>query len=247
MLASILATKSRGRGPKLHMRLWGSLIYSMFVGFALGGAGAFVIACALVEITLSPFFAATFGALFLVAGSTVGWQLMVEKTSSSCLIGAFALLVLLSGVVCFLLERDWSQSLSPAAKTPLYTLLGVSLSFSLSFSAADILVRLRVPCFAFSTHSRARSLLHSRWQARLLAATSSICGSMFGLSFAVMDLEDALAGPRPHLRSVLERESRICLPIGAAGGAITALIFRILERMDDLDLQYLDERDTGDL
>ena len=46
---------------------------------------------------------------------------------------------------------------------------------------------------------------------------------------------------------MLERESRICLPIGAAGGAITALIFRILERMDDLDLQYLDERDTGDL
>jgi hypothetical protein len=251
MLGSLLASKSRERrgGARLNANVYFSLIFSMLAGFSFGGGASFVIACALVEITLSPFFAATFGALFLVAGTTIGWQLFLDSSrrltsgSNTTLLSFFALLVLLSGAVCFMLELDWSATLSPAAKGPLYTLLGISLSFSLHFSAADLLIRLRVPCFA----SQARSLLSTRWQAKLLAVTSGACGLCYGVAFAVMDLEDALTGPRPHLRSALQRESQICLPIGAAGGAVTALIWRILERIDDPDLQYLDERDAGDL
>ena len=110
-----------------------------------GGCGSLMVNCALVEVSLSPFFAAAFGMLFLVSGATVVWQVALEPAGGDnrVLLLGFALLVTVSGVVCFLLERDWSHGLSAHAKVPLYALLGVSLSFSTHFTAIDLWARLR--------------------------------------------------------------------------------------------------------
>ena len=71
MLAGMIGPASGGRR---HARMWAGEAYRMMVGAALGGLAAFVVACALVEITLSPLFASAFGALFILSGTMMGYQ-----------------------------------------------------------------------------------------------------------------------------------------------------------------------------
>ena len=184
MLGALLRSGPASR----HARMWGGCGYTVMLGAALGGLAAFVVACALVEITLSPFFAAAFGGLFILSGTMMGWQVVLERGSSQSgqLVGAFAAAVLLAGVICFMLERDWSTDLSPTTKArrpaspaarrapgaisawraqvPLYMLLGVSLSFSIHFSTADLLAR--ASCTWPGATEAARPLVQTYWQAR---------------------------------------------------------------------------------
>ena len=43
------------------------------------------------------------------------------------------------GIVCFVLERNWFVGLTPISKIPLYTILGVSVAFALTFSVVDLI------------------------------------------------------------------------------------------------------------
>lgn len=60
------------------------------------------------------------GILFLLSGDTVAWTVALEPGGgeSRVLLLGFAALVSTSGVLCFLLERDWSHGLSRGAKVP---------------------------------------------------------------------------------------------------------------------------------
>ena len=48
-----------------------------------------------------------------------------------------------------------------------------------------------------------------------------VTGCMYGLSFGIMDVEDAAKGA--ELRIALQRETRVCYPIGAVAGAFAAV------------------------
>merc|ERR1711991_713171 len=50
----------------------------------------------------------------------------------------FACLIFFSGFLCFILEKDWYFHLSPILKIPLYSVLGISVSFALTFSVIDL-------------------------------------------------------------------------------------------------------------
>ena len=50
----------------------------------------------------------------------------------------FSVLVMFAGVSCFILEKDWFKEVSPTTKVPMYSLLGVALWFSLSFTIMDV-------------------------------------------------------------------------------------------------------------
>ena len=214
------------------------------MGMFFGALGSLMVNCALVEVTLSPLFAAAFGVLFLVSGLTVAWQVALEPGSESrSLLLGFAVLVVASGVVCFLLERDWSHSISQRAKVPLYATLGISLSFSTHFTAADLYGRMREPLAC----DGGPSIVNTRWQARLLATVAVVTGCLYGLVFGIMDVEDA---PRGHaLRELLQQETRICYPIGAFAGALAAVTARVIELrgLDELELKYLVEAAADDL
>ena len=56
---------------------------------------------------------------------------------------------------------------------------------------------------------------------------------MYGLSFGIMDVEDAPRGP--ELRAALQRETRVCYPIGAVAGAFAAVAARAVELRGGLD------------
>ncbi len=230
----------RGRAGLVPAGMWCSLLRSCIFGAVLGSLSSLMVNSALVEVSLSPFFATSFGLLFLTSAATVVWQLQHESAAqNNMLLRCFALLNALSGVTCFLLERDWSLGLSPQRKVPLYALLGMCLAFSVNFSALDLLAR----CDA-----RSRPVLvRMEWQVRIVAITSVCTGALFGIAFGVLDVEDALIKSPAALRNALHREARICYPVGAASGAFASLCARLLEvkaEAEDPDLAY--SRGVGD-
>ena len=46
----------------------------------------------------------------------------------------------------FLLNKDWLVGLSPAIKLPMYTILGTSLCFALTFSIVDLINQRSLCC-----------------------------------------------------------------------------------------------------
>jgi hypothetical protein len=51
----------------------------------------------------------------------------------------FSILVLLSGFLCFTLEKDWFKNISSKAKVPSYALLSVSIAFAFIHSTLDLI------------------------------------------------------------------------------------------------------------
>jgi hypothetical protein len=163
-----------------------TILKVMLTGACLGFMSSLMVNSALVEVSLSPFFAVSFGLLFLVTAVTVWWQLRQEVNARNWVL--LALMVLLnaaSGLVCFILERDWSRGLSASQKVPLYGLLGLCLSFSVNFSVLDLLVR-------FELSASSTLLVRTEWQVRVIAITSAVTGIMYGLTFGVLDIEDQI-------------------------------------------------------
>jgi len=213
---------------------------SLVIGAIMGTANSIMVNCALIEISLSPFFALAFGFLFLVSGFAVGWQATQEPAGTQVnrsLLLCFATLTTASGFTSFLLERDWSHGLSARHKVPLYGLLGISLAFSINFSAYELLSKLHT-CVC----EHATPLVRTEWQVRLIAASSILTGLFFGVTFGVLDLEDELVKSHYAMRYALQRESRICYPMGACAGTLSALAGALLEikaESDDTDLAYI--------
>lgn len=77
---------------------------------------------------------------------------------------------------------------------------------------------------------------------RLIAIASVLTGLFFGLTFGVMDLEDELVKSHERMRVALQRESRICYPVGACSGMLSTLAGLLLElqaEANDADLAYI--------
>ena len=69
---------------------------------------------------------------------------------------------------------------------------------------------------------------------------------MFGLTFGLLDIEDKLMRSPLLLRDALHREARVCYPVGAASGALAALVARLLEqRAETLDPDLAYARGVG--
>lgn len=207
-----------------------TLARCMAIGSTLGIASSLMVNSALVEVSCSPFFAVSFGLLFLTSAATVGWQLRHEANARNfCLLLLFTLLNAISGIVCFFLERDWSHGLTPRSKVPLYALLGMCLAFSVNFSVLDLLARCDLSVSG-------TFLVRAEWQVRVVATTSIITGAMYGLTFGILDIEDQMARSPKLFREALHREARVCYPVGAASGAFASICARLLEvRAEHLD------------
>ena len=221
------------------------LIRCIFVGGSLGVLSSLMVNSSLVEVSCSPFFAVAFGLLFMTSAVMMALQVLMVGSAvrNRTLLICFALGNLLAGITCFLLERDWSKGLTKNGKIPLYALLGSCLAFSVNFSSLDLLAR----CEVFTS---SQLLVRAEWQVRVVAITSLFTGCMYGITFGVLDVEDAIYRSPGAFRQVLNQEARICYPLGAASGAVAAMLARLLEvraEGGDPDLAYsrrADRRDT---
>ena len=182
-------------------------------GGVFGAVISVVVNNALIEISLTPFFASVFGCVLMLLGVLMCWRKLWEDHQHPLmrlLVLAFSGLVLLSAVSCFLLEKDWFRTIPPNAKVPLYMSLGVSLSFAVTFSLVDLLNLYSDHC-----RSRAVSLVASSRQIGLVLLGAVAMGALFGFMFGAMDVEDDGAA-----HEKLRNEERASLPIGFALGAV---------------------------
>lgn len=206
---------------------------SGFVGMILGIAISLIVNSTLVEISVSPFFALYFGILFMSVGGIIVYRLNgaglwgnLNSEADQALMMApedelqrkkqltfFAGLICLSGLLCFILEKNWFVGLSPTMKVPLYTILGISVAFALVFSVVDLVNYM----MGFLRASVARPIVESPHQVYLIMTVAMVMGATFGFIFGVMDVEDEI---QYQVRLALLKEEKTCLPIGALLGAI---------------------------
>ena len=187
-----------------------STIASACVGGVFGAIISVVVNNALIEISITPFFASIFGLVLVLLGSLMIWRKLWEEHQyplTRILVLAFSTLVLCSGLSCFLLEKDWFKTISPRAKVPMYMMLGVSLCFAVSFSLVDLLNLYSDQCSSYA--SSGTPLVSSPPQIFLVLAGAVSMGAAFGLMFGAMDVEDDDASHRK-----LRTEERASLPIG---------------------------------
>jgi hypothetical protein len=63
-------------------------------------------------------------------------------------------MIILTGIISLFLDRNWFLNLNYIYKIPIYTLLGISISFTLSFMIIDIINYICMNCRKESYHSK---------------------------------------------------------------------------------------------
>mmetsp|Transcript_58712 Transcript_58712/g.108299 ORF Transcript_58712/g.108299 Transcript_58712/m.108299 type:complete len:233 (+) Transcript_58712:88-786(+) len=193
---------------------------SGFVGVLLGIVISLIVNCTLVEISISSFFSLYFGILFIVVGGIILWRIFSQEGTDAGGPGpkkmpltAFACLIILSGLICFTLERHWYLNMTPLMKVPLYMILGTSVAFALTFSVIDLVNYV----LGFLQVSIAKPFVESAAQVYMVLVVALVMGGLFGLIFGIMDVEDEVSY---QIRLALLREEHYCYPVGAILGGL---------------------------
>ena len=212
-------------------------------GAIFGVAVSWIVNCTLVEISLNSFFSVYFGTLFLLIGGIIFWRIFaggpaMGQPARKPLLVTFASLVIVSGILCFVLDENWVR-LSSGAKVPLYTLLGVSVCFALVFSSIDVLNW----CIGSCQSANAKAIVETPRQVYLILGVSVVMGAAFGFIFGFLDVEDASKGW--DLRQALINEEKYCYPLGLVLGAIAAVMNERLGR-NDTDYDPISQQDHFD-
>eukprot|EP00389_Voromonas_pontica_P008124 GDKH01012316.1.p1 GENE.GDKH01012316.1~~GDKH01012316.1.p1 ORF type:complete len:245 (+),score=20.15 GDKH01012316.1:163-897(+) len=203
-------------------RDWKGLMTDAKVGAAGGLFGLFtsyIVTNALLEISFNKLFSTFFGLGFMALGGVIllralygSSSLHVPQTRRMLLI--FAAMILLSGVSCFFVEKEWFANLSYTAKIPMYSLLGVSLSFAITFAFVDLLN------FWYDSRGGFEAPVHSSSQICVLICGSLFIGVCFGFFFGTFDVEDDISSTRVRL----SRDRYVCSPLAAITGLVTSVI-----------------------
>ncbi|EKX51072.1 hypothetical protein GUITHDRAFT_102994 [Guillardia theta CCMP2712] len=172
---------------------------SSVVGMCFGAFISLIVDAALFEVGQSPYFAMLFGLCLIVIGGLIIWRVAPEPgermTRWRFLVFVFSTLILSSGICCFLLNKDWLVGLSPAIKLPMYTILGTSLCFALTFSIVDLINQRNLCCnnaiyLGDVADFIVPPVASSSKQIYVVMISSIIMGGIFGLSFGLFDVED---------------------------------------------------------
>lgn len=125
----------------------------------------------------------------------------------------FAWLVVLSGVLCVVLDEQWF-AFSPLVKVPLYSVVGMSVCFAFTFSLLDLVNIVSSRC------SSSSAIIESQDQVYIILLTSLAMGATFGMIFGLMDVEDQRG---LDLRDTLIYEEEHCIPVGVLMGGFAGL------------------------
>jgi len=194
------------------------LFFAFVIGALLGMGASFTVSATLVEISVNDFFAVYFGMLFLIISGILFWRVKAGDHPKPYLLMGFSLMVMFSGLLCFMLEKEWFLKMSPRLKVPLYSMLGVSISFALLFSLIDLINYCSGMC---CQGPNSKPLVETEKQVYLVVAAAVLMGFLFGLVFGLLDIEDSVTA---NLKLALLRDERICYPIGAViGGTASAI------------------------
>merc|ERR1712217_35719 len=138
----------------------------------------------------------------------------------------FAGTIIVSGALCFLLDRKMFVGLAPWMKVPLYMILGLSVAFALTFSIVVVLNYV----LGFCQSSIAKPIVESSQQVYLVLVVSLAMGVIFGFTFGLLDVEDEQVH---HIRVALMREEHFCYPMGLLLGALSGFGNEYFRQQDD--------------
>ena len=95
---------------------------------------------AMVEISINAIFSLYFGFFFLFLSGIITWRVLeFSATANRKSLLVLSFMMGLSGLICVFYQRHWFFSLGALFRVPIYTLIGISVSFALSFSIAELL------------------------------------------------------------------------------------------------------------
>jgi len=165
-------------------------IASMFAGALIGLVIAEVVANSLIEISFTFVFSIVFGIAFILLGIALCWRIWksVPETSKRMFLMFFALLIFASGIFSFFLEKNL-VNISPAGKVPMYAILGISLSFALTFSLTEF-INLGLCDKCCNTDFENNPLIGSKNQIFLIFSGAIVMGGIFGVLFGTIDVEN---------------------------------------------------------
>ena len=206
----------------------------MASGALVGGLVSVLVNEAVLQISTSAF-RIIFGCVLLVMGCVILWRIRAQakqmqryeggvrqSSSSKHFVACFAVLVIISGIFCFLLEKHWFSVLSYKAKIPMYSLLGVALWFALSFITVDLLNYFAGCCLPTNT----RPFVSTASQICLVLLAAILLGIYFGVVFGTLDVEDDATSDNSSLR----RDALWTVPIGALVGALVSCVNHVYLR-----------------
>jgi len=219
--------------PSTPGRRFVLLLAGAVVGAVLGAFVSMITNLALIEISTSTVFAAYFGGLFMLVGCLIFWRVsshqVVDDDSlpmPKIYLTAFAGLIILSGILCFLVDRKVFVGLRYWKKVPVYAILGSAVAFAMTFAIVDVLNYMVGLCQA----SVAKPIVESTQQVLLVLFVSLSMGLAFGFIFSVLGVEDE---DKFHVRLALLRDQRISEPIGAILGALAGAGLEFFRQKDD--------------
>lgn len=195
-------------------------LLSTIVGIILGIIVSATVNATLVEISLSPFFSTYFGLLFIVIGGLIFWKVYVTiipdedhgVNKRTCLL-AFATLIIFSGIICFVLENDWFIGITSIVRVPIYTILGLSISFAIAFSLVDVVNYIS----GFIVSNDSPLMVSSKAQIIFVICSSLFIGIIFGFLFGLV--EDS--HEQIHYVNIsLMKQKHYCYIIGVIVGAL---------------------------
>ena len=212
---------------------------SIIVGSGVGLISSLVVNSSMLEVSINGFFTFYFCIILIVVGSLMYYRSKQReaqfsnqpqdndqtfmKDEKQKFFTYSSWVVLAAGVLCLLLEKDWNRDFPYILKVPIYILLGMSLTYLVSFAILDFMN------FASSylQHSSSPHAVESTDQIVALLANCFVCGLIYGLVFSVMDIEDSTYG---QLKNRFFYEIGFCMPIGIIGGALGGLGNEILRQ-----------------
>jgi hypothetical protein len=216
-----------------HLQAKSTSLYvvSSVLGGVLGIVISMVVNLALIEISISPFFSMYFGVLFTLVGCLIMWRVLSHEAEDPMQmkrlhLSIFAGTIIVSGALCFLLDRKMFVGMAPWMKVPLYMTLGLSVAFALTFSIVDVLNYV----LGFCQSSIAKPIVESSQQVYLVLVVSLVMGVIFGFTFGLLDVEDEQVY---HIRVALMREEHYCYPMGLALGCAAGFGNEWLRQRDD--------------
>lgn len=170
----------------------------------------------------------------MILGSVIVFRVYHQHISNSRkrYFIAFGALIIFSGALCFILEQNWFLHLEAHIKIPVYAILGISISYALTFAIVDL-----VNYICLHLERYGRSPVENSEQIIAVIILSAVMGAVLGIIFGLMDIEDEV---KYHDKLSLMKEELYCYPIGGiigfvSGGLNDYLQVQEIKHLDSFD------------
>jgi len=184
-----------------------------------------VVSFSLLEITQTLPFAVIFGIGFIILALALAWRIyhFIPILSQKIFMLILAFTVLISGIASFFLLKQWFPLFSSAMKIPLYAILGISFSFSLTFTFSEF-ISIGVCDKLCRTRFISRPLFGNSKLIFSLFGVAMLLGATYGVLFGILDVENDSDERHTKLWDLTFK----CIPMGAIVGFLFGLINQII-------------------